>query len=178
MARVNITPDLVLTAFATRLETDLSLGANRVRLSADGSPPQVPLGVTASGYYLVVSMGNLTFDAGMQFGGGENQVEAVAEISVTCITRLALDDVGGDDQLLVHASRGLYPIAAGVVRALAQQDLPHPTSGSDTFLREYLTVSGVSPPQVGQLTPTAGPQIPAAWITCTFTAAFDWDMSS
>lgn len=178
MARVNISPDLVLTAVATRLETALALGDRRVRLSVDGSPPKIPMGVTASGYYLVVSMGGITFDPAMQFGGGVDQVEAVAQVSVTAITRVALDDPGGDDQLLVHSSRGLYAIARSVVKALTQQDLPHPTSGSDTFLREWATVTNIDSPQVGHLTPTQGAAIPAAWITVTFSAAFDWDMSS
>ena len=166
MARIDVTQEKVITAIALRLRAELNLPESQVIETVEPlSPPKLPPG---GDYYLTVSPGDGVFPEDLQDGGGDSQLNEEAEIIVTGLSRVKLDQTNSDKAVIHNAEQGLLPIKQLILKTLAGQDPALPSG--DKFLRQFLLARRSTQPTYDE---DAG----VSFISVTFMASFDWDLT-
>ena len=165
MARVNTTPSDVLESFVLQLREQLALPESNCYEVLDPSYVDLPPG---GGTFVTVSAGEGDFDGGMQVGGGTNQVCESMHVVVTFYTQIHLDPTNASKETLRGHSQSLFALKRDVLKALCSVDLQD--ADEDTFLRELIPVRSASRPEY-DITQQL------AYMSLTFVAEFDWDLT-
>jgi hypothetical protein len=117
-------------------------------------------------YWLTVAMGAGQFVPEEQDDGN---VTEDTEITVSIYTRIRTDSTGHDEDLLLDASRGLFPLKQHVMYTLVGEDLQN--SSGDTYLRQLMHVRRSEGPDIVMIG-TEGVQ--CGVLRLTFGVSFDW----
>jgi hypothetical protein len=166
MPRVDTDEVTVLGAFVSLILTALPQ-LNSTTCFQTLLPQAAPIPPSGN-YWITVSGSDSVFDEEMQDDGGDSQVMEDEEIIVTIFTRIRLDKVGYDASLLADATRGVKVIKKSILNALVNKD---PTDGGgNTFLRDTIKVV-----RAGRPDHDANKGV--AWMSITFRAKWDWNLS-
>jgi hypothetical protein len=165
MPRVDTTFDIVLTAIAERLRTQLGINARQGYESVNPESPVFPPGGNTC---IIVTPGDGTFDAEMQIGGGAAQLSHRASVMVTYYTNQKLDSTHHSEKTLHDSKRGLMRWMRKILRVLVGHDLVDPDG--NTFLRQTLYATHSYRPYVDANTGMAR-------ISLEFGVDFDWDLT-
>lgn len=162
MARVDVTQETVLKRIVVRLRRQLRLNRSRCYETLEPEAPAIqPVG---GGHFVTVAPGD------GQFVEGEQAPPNVTEewsVLVTVYTRIKLDRLNSDQELLRDASRGLLVLKRKILKALVGHDLT--TRAGDTFLRQLLFARHCNRPQHDS-------ERHIGWITIEFGVPFDWEL--
>lgn len=119
LSRSMITPEAVLQSLVATVRTALQLGDRSCWATVDA---MVPLGAIPPGgdIFATVVLGDIEF--GFDQTEPDNLFAQTTAI-VTIYTRFALDDMGHDEGLLLHDTRGLYANCRTVINAIHGREL-------------------------------------------------------
>lgn len=165
MSRVNTTPDDVIDSIVLRLREQLGLSEFNCYDVLDPGYVDLPSG---GGWFVTVAPGEGDFDQGLQVGGGENEVSEALAVVVTFYVQIQLDQTNMSREVLRGHGRSLYKIKRQILKAMCGVDLQN--AAEDTFLRQLIPVRSASRPAY-DITQQL------AYMSLTFVAEFDWDLT-
>lgn len=125
-------------------------------------PPTMP-----ADFVLTVSAGEGRYDAEAYTGGGQETVFEQSIVIVSIFARRELDEIGHDEQLLIHTTLGLMGKKREVLKALAQWDLRNP-SGVRLLIDQIKPLQAEAPGHVDRS---------AADLAMSFGCDFHWDLT-
>lgn len=159
----------IVEAFIGRLQKELKLSERQCYLVIE--PDDVPNIPTGGHYFLTVAPMDGTFDIEEQ---AIEQCMERADIVVTILSRVALDQSKHDTKKMLDARRGLLPIKRLVLKAMVGSTLAEscdPLTVSP--VRSLIYATRATAARMGQ----QGKHL-LAYMQITFSTEFDWDLSS
>jgi len=170
MARIDVDQTTVLEAIIARLQDQLQLSDSHCYETI--SPLEPGPAPPGGDFFVTVSIGDGVFDEGMQDAGGAEQLNEECEVTVTGYSMCKLDRVGHDHKLMHDELRGLLKVVKlKILKALVGVDLQDEADDEDNyFLRDMIRVRRSTRPD-------HDPKKGIGWISITFVASWDWDLS-
>ena len=166
-ARVDVTQSVALETIVELLRDRLGLNESQVFEVEDSQePPPLPPGGDA---FYTVAADEGTFPEGEQVPGNATED---GSFTVSCYTRIQLDQTGHAKQLLHANRRGLLKLKQNVLWALVGTD-PVTTDGT-AFVRETLACIRSSRPTT-YMHQNGGLKL--GLVQLTFSLSMDWDLT-